>query len=92
MKYADDPNSLLAGGILAVFSVLLMVPFMLKDAYAHGVTCGLLGCRVGGMPVPSLYDNAVPILVGSILAWISFGVFVMLLSRFKRKRTLHGII
>lgn len=67
--------------LLVVVSLMLISPMMFDAAYAHPVICHLTGCLVGGVPVPSLYNNAIPIIVSTTLAWLSFGIWTGFIAR-----------
>lgn len=67
--------------IPAIISLLALFPFVLEPAYSHGVRTCLTGCAVGAPMGPTLYDNATPILVGTVLAWVSFGIVIVLTGR-----------
>jgi len=68
--------------IPAIISLLALFPVLLEPAHSHGVRTCFTGCAVGAPMGPTLYDNATPILVGTVLAWVSFGIVIVLTGRF----------
>lgn len=74
--------------IPAIISLVLVTPILLNQAYSHPVpTCMIPShCPVGAHMGPTLYDNATPILVGTVLAWVSFGSIIVLTGRFVHGR------
>lgn len=71
--------------IAAILAGLAALPMFLKDAYSHGVTCPVTGCRVGGIGAGLEPVNTVMIQALVVGLFVGVGAIMVLIGNKQRK-------